>query len=41
MRLPNAHRVAAEVLALPIFGALGQDGADRVCDAIDFVMGSA
>jgi len=41
MRLPNAHRVAAQVLALPIFGALGQDGADRVCDAIDFVMGSA
>jgi dTDP-4-amino-4,6-dideoxygalactose transaminase len=37
-RLPNAHRVASVVLALPIYGALGEDGAHRVCDAISFLM---
>jgi len=37
-RLPNAHRVASEVLALPIYGALGEDGAHRVCDAISFLL---
>jgi len=38
-RLPNAHRVASEVLALPIYGALEEDGVNRVCDAISFLMG--
>lgn len=38
--LPNAHRAASEVLALPIYGALGEEGADRVCDTISFLMGS-
>lgn len=32
--LPNAYRVASEVLALPYFGALTDDDAHRVCDAI-------
>lgn len=35
--LPNAHKAAQEVLALPFFGALGTDGAHRVCDAIEHI----
>jgi dTDP-4-amino-4,6-dideoxygalactose transaminase len=37
--LPVAHRVAQEVLSLPFFGALGADGAHRICDAIRYVLG--
>jgi dTDP-4-amino-4,6-dideoxygalactose transaminase len=37
--LPVAHRAAEEVLSLPFYGSLGQDGAHRVCDAITHIMG--
>jgi dTDP-4-amino-4,6-dideoxygalactose transaminase len=40
-RLPTAHRVVEEVLALPYYGALGEDGAHRVCDAIGYIVGEA
>lgn len=33
-RLPNAHRVASEVLSLPLHGGLGADDVHRICDAI-------
>ncbi len=36
-RLPVAYRASREVLALPFFGGLGQDGADRVCDIIEYI----
>lgn len=32
--LPNAYRVASEVLALPLYGALGTDDVHRICDII-------
>jgi dTDP-4-amino-4,6-dideoxygalactose transaminase len=32
--LPNAYRVASEVLTLPYFGALADDDVHQVCDAI-------
>lgn len=32
--LPNAHRAASEVLALPLYGALIADDVHRICDAI-------
>lgn len=35
-RLPNAHRVASEVLSLPLHGALAKDDVHRICDAIAF-----
>jgi len=35
-RLPNAHRVAAEVLSLPYYGALSDDDVHRVCDAVEY-----
>lgn len=34
--LPNAYRVASEVLVLPLFGALASDDVHRICDAIQF-----
>ena len=40
-RLPVANRVVEEVLALPYYGALGGDGAHRVCDAICYIVGEA
>lgn len=33
-RLPNAYRVASEVLVLPLYGALSGDDVHRICDAI-------
>ena len=33
-QLPNAYRVASEVLALPLYGALSGDDVHRICDAI-------
>lgn len=33
-QLPNAYRVASEVLVLPLFGALADDDVHRICDAI-------
>jgi dTDP-4-amino-4,6-dideoxygalactose transaminase len=39
--LPVAQRVAREVLALPFYGALGRDGAERVCDLIEDARRSA
>jgi dTDP-4-amino-4,6-dideoxygalactose transaminase len=36
--LPVAQRASAEVLSLPFFGALGTEGAHRVCDVIEFIM---
>jgi dTDP-4-amino-4,6-dideoxygalactose transaminase len=33
-RLPNAYRVASEVLVLPLYGALANDDVHRICDAI-------
>lgn len=35
-RLPNAHRVAAEVLSLPLHGGLSPDDVHRICDAIAY-----
>jgi dTDP-4-amino-4,6-dideoxygalactose transaminase len=35
-RLPNAHRVAAEVLSLPHHGGLADDDVHRICDAIEY-----
>jgi dTDP-4-amino-4,6-dideoxygalactose transaminase len=35
-RLPNAHRVASEVLSLPLHGGLSQDDSHRICDAITY-----
>ena len=32
--LPNAYRVAGEVLCLPLYGALHENDVDRICDAI-------
>ena len=34
--LPNAYRVASEVLTLPLFGALRADEVHQVCDAIAY-----
>jgi dTDP-4-amino-4,6-dideoxygalactose transaminase len=36
--LPVAHRVAQEVLSLPFYGGLGEEGAHRICDAIQYVL---
>ena len=36
--LPNAYRVASEVLVLPLYGALTADDVHRICDAIQFVL---
>ncbi len=35
-RLPNAHRVASEVLSLPLHGGLSPDDVHRICDAIHY-----
>lgn len=35
-RLPNAHRVASEVLSLPFYGELSPDDVHRICDAIAY-----
>jgi dTDP-4-amino-4,6-dideoxygalactose transaminase len=35
-RLPNAHRVASEVLSLPLHGGLSGDDVHRICDAIGY-----
>jgi len=35
-RLPNAHRVASEVLSLPLHSELSADDVHRICDAIVF-----
>jgi len=34
--LPNAHRVAAEVLSLPYYGGLSDDDVHRICDAVGY-----
>lgn len=36
--LPQAHRAAREVLSLPLFSALGTDGAARICDILDHLL---
>ena len=36
--LPNAHRVADEVLCLPFYGSLGTNSAERICDIITYEM---
>ncbi|RQR67409.1 DegT/DnrJ/EryC1/StrS family aminotransferase [Burkholderia sp. Bp9126] len=36
-RLPVATRVSREVLALPLFGELGEDGANRIVDIIRYI----
>lgn len=36
--LPVAHRVASEVLSLPFFGALSDDDAHRICDALMYLL---
>jgi dTDP-4-amino-4,6-dideoxygalactose transaminase len=38
-RLPAAHRAASEVLALPFYGALGTEDAERVCAVIEYELG--
>ena len=35
-RLPNAHRVASEVLSLPLHSELSVDDVHRICDAIAY-----
>jgi dTDP-4-amino-4,6-dideoxygalactose transaminase len=35
-RLPNAHRVASEVLSLPLHGELKADDVHHICDAIAY-----
>ena len=35
-RLPNAHRVASEVLSLPLHSELSADDVHRICDAIAY-----
>jgi dTDP-4-amino-4,6-dideoxygalactose transaminase len=37
-RLPVAHTVVQEVLCLPFYGALGIDGAHRICDMIEHIV---
>ena len=37
-RLPNAHRVAREVLTLPLFSALTNEDVHRICDAINYCL---
>lgn len=37
--LPNAYRVASEVLVLPLYGALGADDVHQICDAIIYSVG--
>jgi dTDP-4-amino-4,6-dideoxygalactose transaminase len=37
--LPTSRRAAAEVLCLPYFGGLGADGAHRICDMIEHIIG--
>lgn len=37
-RLPVAHTVMQEVLCLPFYGALGMDGAHRICDMIEHIL---
>ena len=34
--LPNAYRIAGEVLCLPLYGALSESDVDRICDAIAY-----
>ena len=36
--LPVAHTVVQEVLCLPFYGALGIDGAHRICDMIEHIL---
>ncbi|MCJ2099403.1 DegT/DnrJ/EryC1/StrS family aminotransferase [Methylobacterium sp. E-046] len=36
--LPVANRVADQVLCLPYYGALGRDGAERICDTISAIV---
>ena len=38
--LPNAHRAAREVLALPYYGALGTDAVYQICDIIENTVSS-
>jgi len=37
-KLPVARKAANEVLALPFFGSLGDEGAHRVSDAIAYLL---
>jgi dTDP-4-amino-4,6-dideoxygalactose transaminase len=37
-RLPVAQTVVQEVLCLPFYGALGIDGAHRICDMIEHIL---
>ena len=37
-QLPNAHRVASEVLTLPLFGALTDEEVHRICDVIAYCL---
>lgn len=33
-RLPHAHRLAERILCLPLYGALGRDGVERIVEAL-------
>src|SRR5262249_13677377 len=37
--LPHANRASEEVLCLPLYGALGIDAAQRICDIVRHIMG--
>lgn len=40
-RLPNAHRLASRILCLPIYGALGLDGINRIIDSLEAIREAA
>jgi dTDP-4-amino-4,6-dideoxygalactose transaminase len=40
-RLPNAHRIASQVLSLPLYGNLTPDDVHRICDAMIYCLQTA
>jgi len=40
-RLPNAHRIASQVLSLPLYGNLTPDDVHRICDAMVYCLQTA
>jgi dTDP-4-amino-4,6-dideoxygalactose transaminase len=36
--LPVAHEIVKEVLSLPLYGELGEEGAHRICDCISYLL---
>ena len=40
-RLPNAHRIASQVLSFPLFGSLDVDDVHRICDTMVYCLQTA